>query len=119
MFPEYGVEFSKLEKETLIDDDGDSMTHVAFCMVVMPFVYGLLKKDEDDELRKAFAYFEKMAADEDHLVTEVVEFSILEDIVNQSPEIMSGCKRYLGEKTLSYLPHLANFMDLRPFMRAK
>ena len=74
--------------------------HIMFGMVVVPFIVDLVKKDENDKLEKAFSFFEDMINDKNNLVSEVVEFTILEDLLSSGQDVLDKCKVYMGNETL-------------------
>jgi hypothetical protein len=66
-------------------DETDGM-HIMFSFVVVPFVLNLLKNDDNgndnDKLIRAFNYFEEMASSDSADVTEVLEFTVIENLMS-------------------------------------
>lgn len=66
LFSEEKEYFSTCEKNSVIGDEGDELSHMSFGIFVMPFIYRLLENEDDARLRKAFSFFEDMAKSEDY-----------------------------------------------------
>ena len=98
LFPEDKYEIQKIA-ETVSADISDGM-HIMFGMVVVPFLIELLHANKECKLREAFAFFEKMASEENTMISEVLEFTILEDIVSRGKDVLEKCKSYMGQRTL-------------------
>ena len=97
-FP-YDAEELKKKAEEASAEPSDGM-HVMFGMVVVPFVMELLERGDERKLAVAFDFFEEMAEAENTMISEVLEFTILEDIISRGKVILSQCKRYMKHKTL-------------------
>lgn len=98
MFPECNGSFQSLEQEANADET-DGM-HIMFSFVVIPFILDLLKNDEKDKLKKAFDYFEKMALSDSADITEVLEFTVLENLMSNGQDIYGKAKSYMGNNTM-------------------
>ncbi|MBQ3848735.1 MAG: hypothetical protein II748_07810 [Clostridia bacterium] len=79
-------------------DDEDGM-HIAFGMVVLPFLSRLIEEDQTAKIEKAFAYFEEMASSDDHLISEVLEFTVIEGIIALGNDFVSKCISYMKPHT--------------------
>lgn len=107
IFPEYHDYFLNAEKENLVDEtDG---AHVSFAFCVIPLIYKFSDEEKKEELKKAFDYFEMMASSDDHLISEVVAFTILENICTDDHYHL--LKPYFGKNTLDLLPLLHQYFD--------
>ncbi len=109
LFPEDQGTLDAIAKKKDVDETLGQ--HTMFGYVVVPFVYSLLKKKNDDKLKKAFAYFEEMAKDPDHLVSEALEFTLLENFLTESKEIADGLRPYMGPETLASAARVSSYMD--------
>lgn len=85
LFPECTGTFQRLAQNSNADET-DGM-HIMFSFVVNPFVLELLKNDDDDRLSKAFDYFEKMASSDSAEITEVLEFTVIENLMSNGQEV--------------------------------
>ena len=97
LFPEDSDKLDKLAIEA--DAEAEDGMHVMFGMVVVPFVLDLLSRKEDEKLQTAFAFFEKMGKSNDSLISEVLEFSVLEDFVSQDEVVFNKLKTYMQPET--------------------
>ncbi len=73
--------------------------HVMFGMVVVPFVIEQLEKCNEPKLKRAFDFFERMAEDNNTMISEVLEFTVLEDLISRGDSTLEKCKTYMGQKT--------------------
>lgn len=96
-----------IEKTDILDklakdanaEESDGM-HIMFSFVVIPFVIELLKQDDRQNLIKAFAFFEEMAASASSEITEVLEFTVIENLMSNGNSVYSRSKNYMGKNTL-------------------
>ena len=95
--------------DSAVAEPSDGM-HIMFGMVVVLFLIKLIENDEEKKLREAFAFFEKMAEMDDPMISEVLEFTVLEDIISQGKQMLDRCKIYMGEKTLERCLAVEKFM---------
>ena len=79
-------------------DDEDGM-HIAFGMVVLPFLSRLVEENQTAKIEKAFAFFEDMASSDDHLISEVLEFTVIEGIIAARNDFSTKCKSYMKPRT--------------------
>ena len=96
LFPEYADYFKAKEEET--GAEVETGMHVVFGMVVVPFVAKIVK-ESPDKAKKAFDYFEKMETSGDPKIAEVVEFTILENLLTEDKEAVPEYEKYFGEET--------------------
>lgn len=94
-------DLNRLQKiaENVSAEPSDGM-HIMFGMVVIPFIMKLLEHDDKAKLTIAFEFFEKMATDNNPMVSEVLEFTILEDIISRGADVLNKCKPYMKQHTL-------------------
>ncbi|MCQ2510084.1 MAG: hypothetical protein MJ116_06435 [Lachnospiraceae bacterium] len=84
--------------------------HIMFGMVVVPFLMELLNSCKETKLKAAFEYFEKMAEAGDPMVSEVLEFTVLEDIISRGKSTLDKCKSYMGQKTIESCVAVEKYM---------
>ena len=95
LFPEDQAYFEIKEKETAASvDDG---MHVVFAMIVVPFLKNIVK-ESPDKAKKAFEFLEKMETDTDIRIAEIVEFSVLESLMDDD-DLKEKYIRYMGHET--------------------
>lgn len=98
MFPEYADTLDKLALGA--DADESDGMHIMFSFVVIPFVLELLNKDDTPNLSKAFAYFEKMAVSDSADITEVLEFTVIENLMSNGYHVYNKAKTHMGQTML-------------------
>lgn len=113
-FKEDGDFFKSMEEENKLEPNDSEMVHVYFCLVVSPYAYDLLKKNNETKLRKLFAFFEDMANDPNVEVQGVLQFSVLENITTESKEIYKAAQKYIGPETKTFVNQVATYMDIEP-----
>ena len=95
LFPEDREWFKeKCEKEEAYAEDG---IHIVFGMVVVPFL--IENVDDDERLKTAFDYIEKMETSGDSDIAEVVEYTILESLIGINDNIKTKLFEYMGDET--------------------
>lgn len=102
------TELELFRKNEKIDTE-DGM-HVIFGMVVLPFIFRNL--NNVDFLSQSFDFFEEMSECEDHLVQEVLDFTILEGIADQNEETRKVIKSFMRRNTLLSFEKICNYMNL-------
>ncbi|MDO4179485.1 MAG: hypothetical protein Q4D21_09930 [Phascolarctobacterium sp.] len=90
-------------------DTKDGM-HVIFGMVVVPYLVHLLDLGDKDKLKRAFEYFEKMASSGDILICEVLEFTILEDLISRGAKNLELAKKFMQHETLESCLKVEKYM---------
>lgn len=98
LFPEDAGRLNKLAKISSVEPS-DGM-HIVFGMVVVPFLLELLSQNESEKLNIAFDFFEQMANSKDVLISEVLEFTVLEDFISQDKDVLNKLKAYMKPETL-------------------
>ena len=92
MFPECADELNTYAKSA--DAEETDGMHIMFSFVIIPFVLELLKNNDTDKLTRAFGYFEKMASSDSSDVTEVLEFTVIENLMSNGQAIYDKSKTY-------------------------
>jgi hypothetical protein len=108
LFPDNIHQLQELSKSASAEPS-DGM-HIMFGMVVVPFLMDLLEKKDTDKLAKAFAFFEKMAESGDSMISEVLEFTVLEDLISRGKDVLNQCKPYMQPKTLGCCSSVEKYM---------
>lgn len=98
LFPEDKEWF---ENEVVNNDacEEDGM-HVVFGMVVVPYLLNIATAS-NDKLKKAFDYIEKMESSGNSMIAEVVEFSVLENLIGEDSNMLKQLYEYMGPETKS------------------
>lgn len=99
LFPDDEKRINEIAKNASAEQS-DGM-HIMFGMVVIPYLIELLKDNNKKNLTKAFCFFEKMAETNDNKISEVLEFTILENIISCGKNIYNSFKPYMGKETLN------------------
>lgn len=90
--------FEAKEKENLIDDtDG---IHMAFGMVIVPYILYIVHNKKMLEINKVFSFLENMAACDDVKIKEVLDFTVLEQLADEGHDDFGQCKQYMKKNTL-------------------
>lgn len=108
LFPEDAVMLNRKAAELSVETS-DGM-HVMFGTVVVPFVVQLVEKKDADKLKLAFEFFERMATSDDPHISEVLEFTVLEDIVSLDKGYLDCCKSYMGSETRKSCQSVEKYM---------
>lgn len=88
------------EAENLIDDTVGM--HVAFGMVIVPYILNIVDNQKDEIIQKVFCFMEQMAICQDVKVQEVLDFTILEQLADEGNEKLQECKKHMGKNTLQH-----------------
>ncbi len=96
LFPDDSELFKEIEREA--GTDSESGMHVVSGMVVVPFVTRIAKESHD-KAKRAFDYFETMETSGDPRIAEVVEFTVLENLLTEDKEMVSEYAKYFGPET--------------------
>ena len=95
------------EKDSLIDEtDG---VHTVFGMVVVPYILHIVQNKKNLETKKVFSFLENMAMCEDVKVKEVLDFTILEQLVDEGHDEIERCKQYMEENTLKHCEEVEKY----------
>ena len=110
LFPECSDTFNRLATEANADET-DGM-HIMFSFVIIPFVVDLLDHDESIKLEKAFAYFEKMASSDSTDITEVLEFTVIENLMSNGKKIYDKAKTYMNDAMLACCNRIEQYLEV-------
>ena len=108
LFPDDCHEIQKIA-EAASAETSDGM-HIMFGKVVVPFLLELLNGNKDSKLKVAFSFFEKMAMTNETEISEVLEFTVLEDLVSGGKGVLEKCKPYMGKRTLESCAHVEKYL---------
>lgn len=106
-FPEDQTFFEKLEQENLIDETVGM--HPAFGMVVVPYIIQILLEKRPVKIEKVFAFLESMAICEDADIAGVLDFTVLEHLVDEGHDFIKECKQYMGTNTLEHCKEIEKY----------
>ena len=99
--------FEAQEKENLIDDtDG---IHMAFGMVIVPYILHIVQHNKMLEINKVFSFLEKMAVCDDVRIKEVLDFTVLEQLTDEGHDTLRQCKQYMKENTLKHCEEVEKY----------
>ena len=108
--------FNYSDVEEYIKDskvDNQDGLHIWFSFVVCPLIKKLMKQNDDFSLNLAFDYFEMMLETCDSDITEVVEVTVLENLLtDDDPFIIETTKKYMRNKTKEAAKYLKLFFDI-------
>ena len=84
--------------------------HIVFGMVVVPFLKKVVMCDHK-KAQKAFEYIEKMECSGDSQISEVVEFTILESLLDiEDTDVFDKCKELMGNETKAALEEVKKWI---------
>ena len=110
LFPEDSDVFNKLSREANADEsDG---VHVMFSFVIIPFVLSLMNENNTDKLKTAFDYFEKMALSDSADITEVLEFTVIENLMSNGQRIYESAKKYMKPETIKCCKRAEKYLNI-------
>ena len=92
-------------------DESDGM-HILFSFVVIPFVIGLLHENNTEKLTRAFGFFEEMASSDDTAITEVLEFTVIENLMSNGKTVYEQAVKFRGPETLKSLDAVSRYLDV-------
>lgn len=95
------------EKECSLDET-DGM-HVVFGMVVVPYLIWCKKHNDAEVLQKIFLFMEDMSMCEDVKVREVLDFTILEQLIDQERDLLIQYKRQMGVNTRKHCDEIEKY----------
>lgn len=110
LFPECEGILDSLAKAANADEN-DGM-HIMFSFVVVPFVIELFKKGDNERLSRAFDYFEKMASSDLADVTEVLEFTVIENLMSNGKGIYNKAKTFMGNNMMECCKRVEQFLQV-------
>lgn len=96
LFPDDKMWFdNECNKKEVSNEDG---MHIVFGMIVVPYLLDVAVKS-DDKLRLAFECIEKMEVSGEPQIAEVVEFSILENLIGVEVDKSNKLLEFMGDET--------------------
>ena len=83
--------------------------HIVFGELLNPYLVSLLESEEQEEiLRRIFAFLEELANHRDTQIQEVVAVTVCERL-GDSKELLLKARKHMGEKTLSFSQEIEAF----------
>ena len=110
--PEIEVEYIEKKEEYSIDEE--TGVHIIFGFIIMPYVIRLINNkgsNDDILLHEIFTFFEQMATQGDTKVKEVLDFTIIEDILEAGEQVIEGAYKYMQVVTCMH------FEDVRRYFK--
>lgn len=107
-FPEDAAALNARAGEMSVDPS-DGM-HIMFGMVIVPFILKLVEDKNEIKLKAAFHFFERMQNSGDALIAEVLEFTVLEDLISREKSVLDSCKAYMESETRKACRAVERFM---------
>jgi hypothetical protein len=95
------------EEENFIDDTVG--IHVSFGMIIVPYILYIVDNKQDTVIQKIFCFMEQMAICQDTKVQEVLDFTILEQLVDEGHDKLQECKKYMGMNTLQHCEKIEEY----------
>ncbi len=109
LFPDDKPFFDDLCKKNAVDDtDG---THIQFAYVIVPYIRKIVK-ESPEKAKKAFEFFEEMEKTRNSEIAEVLEFTVLETLLNDEPYNFDVYVPYLGKETEEAAHAVARWYDV-------
>lgn len=103
-----GLSFFEIkEKENLID--GTDGVHIAFGMVIVPYILHIVQNEKTMEINKVFSFLENMAMCEDIKVNEVLDFTVLEQLADEGHDMLEQCKKYMKKNTIQHCEEIEKY----------
>ena len=90
--------------------DNEDGKHIQFGMVVFPYILHLAKIKDTDKLTKAFDFLEEMLSTQDTMICEIVEFTILENLISEDKNILEYCRQFMKPRTIQSCHSVENYM---------
>lgn len=97
-FPDDAPRIQEIAK--CADAEPSDGMHIMFGMVIVPYLVELLEKGNVEKVKSVFVFFERMAEADDTMISEVLEFTVLEELISRGKQILDICKKFMGQKTL-------------------
>lgn len=114
MIPEVKEEYNKRKQEDLVDEDTGK--HMVFGLVIVPYILGEVNSDGEN-IGKIFDFLEEMSLCDDVKVRELLDFTILEQFIDEGKEQLNKLKKFMHENTLSCCAEIEKyFIDRRVWL---
>lgn len=104
--PAFNTRYNKLVKDDIIDKD--TGVHVIFSYVFVPLVEESMKKKETSLRKELFDFLEKMAAEKDKGISEVCDFTVMEELCDEFPR--ETLIPLMGEESKKSLSAVSQYM---------
>lgn len=106
LFPEDKDYFRSKEEETGAERE-DGM-HVMFGLIICPYILKIVAEDSK-KTQKAFDFIEKIGTDQDSMIGNVAEVTVLEGIMTDENGGMKKFERFLGKESMNAVKHLSHY----------
>ena len=104
--PEFNDEYNRLIKRNIID--AESGNHIVFAYAFTPVLIEAIRTNNKPLQEVMFGFLEEMASSEDRLVVEVCDYSVLEEI-NDETDLYSIID-LMGPKTREGVDAIKQYM---------
>ena len=105
--PEFANEYKKMVKMGYFDDETGK--HIVFSWAFVPLLKDAILNNNTMLSSRMLSFLEKMASSDDHLVQEVCDFTVLEELCDQvSPETVYPL---LGKSTKEGFHAISRYMN--------
>ena len=101
-FPQLAEAYSE---ETSWQEGDDTGCHVVYGDVLTPYIESLIAVESCEVLRRVFDFLEELAQQGDLYIDEVLQFSVLEKIADNT-EYLRYCKPMMQERLLEMIREL-------------
>ena len=81
--PEFATKYNKMLNDGIFDNETGN--HIVFSWTFVPLLKDAIKNNKTDLRDRMLGFLEKMAASDDHLVQEVCDFTVLEELCDEIP----------------------------------
>lgn len=85
-----------------------------FCPLGFAVHIQSFRKNDEAKLKLAFAFFEDMANNESNDVQEILEFTVLETIVDETDGTYEKCVPYMGPATKEFVCQISAYLGFKP-----
>lgn len=101
-------EFCKRKENENLIDKSDGI-HIYFSFVVVPYMIEVLANDDLSVTRRIFEFIEEMAKSNDVKIREVLDFTILEQIIDEDKNVFDKFKKYMLPETFLHCEKIQEY----------
>ena len=104
--------YNERKEENLVDENTGK--HIVFGLIIVPYIIEEVNKSEDQDLViKMFEFLEEMSFCEDVKVKEVLDFTVLEQFIDEGKQQLDILKKYMHENVLSSCLEIEKYFILK------
>lgn len=101
-------EFCRRKEEENLIDETDGI-HIYFSLVVVPYIIEILVSDDLSVGRRNFEFIEEMAKSNDVMISEVLDFTILEQIIDEDKSVFDKFKKLMLPETILHCEKIEEY----------